>query len=267
MINKTQIYHIFILYVILPSIFSPTIFNLNANKSIPEIYYQNLDLDLTYTYNVSKFDSIIQWWGLQDFCFCHKGDAFVPIGGQIKITFTGFFTTAYYEPAFSDPSPHLNVEFVGNSTFYNWSNTEVGGVLGCGFNSFYPGFLIPVNNLTGVKTEALKHANPLKEWHEIGEDIVEEYDSMIKIEFHSLEEDLTQKILIYDKNTGILLYLNREDDVPSIPNIEMSLSGYNFDYQKPAIPSYQLVIFLILISMISIAYINILRHKIRIRSF
>ncbi len=163
MINKTQLISIVILNAILYSIIIPAYMDTSTSGTIPEGYCQDLDLSLSYTYNVSQFDFPLRHYGYRDFCFCHKGDAYVPIGGQIKITFTGFFTTVYYKPAFADPSPHLNVEFVGNTSFYNYSNTEAGGMFGCGFNSFIPGFLIPINNLSDVKAKALKKANAVEE--------------------------------------------------------------------------------------------------------
>jgi len=223
-----------------------------AQDEIPSNYNQNLDLDQVYTYNVTLFNTTkrLEWWGLD---WTLKGFANTTPGGQIKVNFTGFYDKHPYDyNLFDSPMGYMDVEFienrignlVTNTTFYNVSNGEVDMNLALGYNLFKSGFLIPINNISGLKEQA-KAQNKSGYWE--ADISVEETD--ISITFNFQQKSGFQKTKsTYDKISGLLIYTNN-----SFGNftLEMRLINLpNFDPDSLSIPSYHVLTVGLAISII-----------------
>ena len=63
-----------------------------ADNNIPNSYYQNLDINSTYAYNVTLFGSSVGWYNFTPYPGdAYEGDWNTNVGGQIKINFTVFY--------------------------------------------------------------------------------------------------------------------------------------------------------------------------------
>ncbi|MGV9204988.1 MAG: hypothetical protein ACOC44_13325, partial [Promethearchaeia archaeon] len=131
----------------------------HADSQIPSNYSQNLDLDKTYIYNVSGFDSKVNFYDYLDFL----GEAESNDGGIIGVNFTDFYEKNSSDTnAFSNPVPYINISFwknhsndlMLNNTFSNVSSSSAAYNLAMTFNDFRPGFLIPTSNITSVIQKA-----------------------------------------------------------------------------------------------------------------
>ena len=237
--KKTTFLSIFALSLIFQGLFLVSTPNAKANQEIPEKYSQQLELDRTYIYNVSQFDSKFTWLDLN---WVPRGDAITNTSGQIVVNFTGFYDDdplAFGASCFNNPIPYINNSFienitgmlVTNTTFYNVSNSEAGLSLAIGYNSFHSGFLIQINNLGNLTTLAAEQV--LDSGYLPGEFIFKEYDYMIEFTFKQDNKN-QNSTMIYDRTTGILVY----SKVQSIfgPDFEIQLSDYELNFQKTEPP-------------------------------
>ena len=180
----------------------------DSADSVPADYYQDLDLNGTYVYNVTQFGDYPAWWvWFAGFRGMWKTD----LGGKIIINFTGFYNrhpNDNYGDEFPDTNmPYYDIEIFKNTgppanfTANNVSNSEASGVMSLGYNEFHSGFLIPINNLTVIKAKALEQASGFAK----GKVIIEESYNFLYISF---EEDIENIMtyLIYDRWTGLLVW-------------------------------------------------------------
>ncbi len=259
---------IIIFLILLPLLFFLTIISTKANTSIPANYYQQLDLNRSYIYNVTQFDSKFTWVNLS---WDPQSDAITNPGGQIVVNFTGFYhddPSAFAASCFNNPIPYINISFiqnitgtlVTNTTFYNVSNSEAGLSLAIGYNIFHSGFLIQINNLENLT--ALAAGQVSDSGYMPGDFIFKEYDYIVEFSFKQ-DNKYQNSTMIYDKTTGILVY----SKVQSIfgPDLEIQLSDYELNFQKtePVIPSFPLLLLSAAIATTLIIVIHNLIKKIR----
>ncbi|MFX1301827.1 MAG: hypothetical protein ACFE9X_00570 [Promethearchaeota archaeon] len=266
-LNRISI-KILICLMIVPLIFSATIASTMANNTIPVNYYQQLDLNRPYIYNITQFDSKFTWLDLN---WSSRGDAITNPGGQIIVNFTGFYDDdplAYAPSCFNNPIPYINITFmenvagilITNTTFYNVSNSEAGLSLAIGYNSFHSGFLIQINNLENLITLAIDQVSGPGFMQ--GSLIYKEYDYIVEFAFK--QDNKNQNCtMIYDKITGILVYSKVQSSFG--PDLELQLSDYELNFQKtePVIPSFPLLLLSTVIATTLIIVIHNLIKKIR----
>jgi hypothetical protein len=232
--------------------------NGSANGFIPVEYSNELKLDQEYVYNVTKFDSTLYWWGLD---WNYKGDVVTNPGGQVIVNFTGFYAKHPNDLSpFPAPAPYIDITFkkyqtgmlITNSTFFNISNAEASVALAFGYNAFLSGFLIPVDDINMLKTQALAQ-NQSGFWE--AKIYTQEYDNWIMFNFK--KNDFSQNTtLIYDKTIGILVWAQVENNYG--PDIFMTLVGYDvkFPEPNPIIPGFPfIIIFSIFIITITAIFI------------
>ncbi|MFX0135543.1 MAG: hypothetical protein ACFFDN_18000 [Candidatus Hodarchaeota archaeon] len=267
-VNRISI-KILISLIIVPVIFSATVASAMANNTIPVNYYQQLDLNRPYIYNVTQFDSKFTWLDLN---WSSRGDAITNPGGQIIVNFTGFYDDdplVYAPSCFKNPIPYINITFIENvvgilitnTTFYNVSNSEAGLSLAIGYNSFHSGFLIQINNLENLITLAMEQVSGPGFMQ--GNFIYEEYDYIVEFAFKQDNKN-QNSTMIYDKTTGILVYSKVQSSFG--PDLELQLSDYELNFQKtePEIPAFPLFLIGTLIAATLIIVIPNLLKKIRI---
>lgn len=232
------------LLIFIQLIFSSRILLINAQEEIPSSYNQDLDLDQVYIYNVSAFNTTkrLEWWGLD---WTLKGFANTTPGGQIKVNFTGFYEKHPNDfTLFESPIGYMDVEFienrfgnlVTNTTFYNISNGEADMALTLGYNQFFSGFLIPINNISGLKEYAFIQNNSGFWEADVN---VEETDTRITFSFQQKSGFQQKTKSTYDKVSGLLIYTNT-----SVGNyfLEMTLVNLpNLDSDTLSVPSYHVL--------------------------
>ncbi|MFX0035003.1 MAG: DUF4430 domain-containing protein [Candidatus Hermodarchaeota archaeon] len=182
-----------------------------AEDGISNSYYQNLNFNRIYVYEVSQFGDPTGWY---NFTFDLEGFWKTNPGGQIRINLTGFYNKDVNDwgNVFDDPIPWYDIEILENNfgilnmnfSLNNRSNSEVSNALTLGYNSFQPGFLIPNKNFTNMKKLASNQANP-EDSFVIGEANVEETYNFLYIGFDQIGGDQNTD-LIYDKRTGLLVW-------------------------------------------------------------
>ena len=267
--NTKKILSIIGFLVFMQLLFQSAIPTVKANGSIPTPYYQDFDINGTYIYNVTQFDSQFTWVDLN---YSSRGDAITNPGGQIIVNFTGFYddnSTYFGLSCFNNPIPYINITFmknvtnilVTNTTFYNVSNSEAGLSLAIGYNVFHSGFLIQINNLEDLVTLAAGQVSGFM----LGDFTYEEYDYMAKFIFK--QDSLFQNsTMIYDKTTGLLVYSEVQNSFG--PDLEIQLSNYELNFQKteavdPGISSFPLILLGAIITTTLIIVILNLIKKIR----
>lgn len=265
--NQKKLFYLIVTLLFLQLLYFGSLSFVKADDNIPNSYYQNLNLNRTYIYNVSQFDSKFKWVNLS---WVPQGDAITNPGGQILVNFTGFYDDplAMGASCFSNPIPYITISFmqnvtgmlVTNTTFYNVSNSEAGLSLAIGYNSFHSGFLIQINNLKNLKTLASDQVSDTGFLP--GDFIFKEYDYMIEFIFKQ-DTKLQNSTMIYDKKTGILVY----SMVQSIfgPDLEIQLGDYELNFQKTAlgIPSFPQSLLGVIIATTLIIVIHTLTRKTR----
>ncbi|MFX1324172.1 MAG: DUF4430 domain-containing protein [Promethearchaeota archaeon] len=187
-----------------------------ADPSIPTSYYQDLDMNGTYIYNVTLFGGDVGWYNFTP----SPGDSFegnwkTNPGGQIKINITGFHNKDPNDwgSVFGDPIPWIDIEILKNSmgsltmniSLNNRSNSEVARALTLGFNDFQSGFLIPTENLTQLKNLANNQSDPGGLYDIVGDVKTEETFSFFYVGFEQAGGG-QQTYMIYDRETGILVW-------------------------------------------------------------
>ena len=184
--KKTIVLSIFTLSLIFQAILLVSSSNVKASQEIPEEFYQDHHLNGTYVYNVTKFGGDLNWIG---FNWASKYNTTTDAGGQIKLNFTGFYEKDPNDMfnLFESPMPYMDVEFienqagvlVSNHTFSNVSNGEAAFNMLLGYSSFQSGFLLPINNLTNLKEQALAQDSGFM----TGEINIEETYNFISLDF------------------------------------------------------------------------------------
>ncbi len=233
--NTKKIIYIIASVMFVQIFFQNAVQNVNADISIPVSYYQDLDINGTYVYNVTQFGSTAGWY---NFTGGNEGNWESNPGGQIRINFTGFHDKDPNDwgSIFGDPIPWLDIEILEynigflttNFTLDNRSNSEVAYALALGFNSFQSGFLIPKENLTQLKNIANNQSDPGGLFDILGEVKVEETYNFFYIGFEQVGGG-QQTYMIYDRETGILVWAKTK-----IFGYLLEIQSLNFtlDYNK-----------------------------------
>lgn len=238
-----------------------------AADSIPNNFYQELDLDSDYIYNITNYNSNkpLQWlnltWGTRAYTN-------TTIGGQIIIHFTGFYDKDPNDifNLFGSPMPYMDIKFfekednelILNHTLTNVSNGEADLNLLIGYNEFKSGFLIPTNNFENLTNEAIEQDKGFFLAKKIE---VKEFDNKISFEFIQNSTIPQKTKSIYSKGSGILLYTNT-----SYGNYTLEMSLTNPPEIRTSIPSYPALFLssIIIITIITISFNQ--RNKIKKKS-
>ncbi len=237
--KKKMVYSIIILIFVTQGII---VMNNNItieNTNINALKTQNVaSLEKVYTYNISQFDSHLIWVDL-DWSAPIKGTAYTNSGGQIKITLKQIGEKDPNDYSiFSGPLPYIDLSFfenqsnslIQNFTLTNIPNSEAAMNLALGYNSFLSGFLIPVNNLSQLKSQATEQVS--SSGYMPGTLNIEETYCSIKFDFRA--NDLSQNsTMLYDKWLGLLVW-GKVENVYG-PDLEISLINGSFDYNLHSI--------------------------------
>ncbi len=213
--TKKVIYFIGIL-VFIQLIYSGSIPVVRAEETVPGSYYQNLNFNNTYAYEVIQFGNPSSWYNFSPWPNSYEGDWRTNVGGQIEINLTGFYNkdTGDWGNVFEDPIPWYDIEIFENNlgslnsnfTLSNKSNSEVARALTLGYNNFQPGFMIPNENLTYIKELALNQSDPGGLYASIGDVQIEESYNFLYIGFEEIGGVEQKSYFIYDKWTGSLIW-------------------------------------------------------------
>jgi len=219
------------------AIFLVSIPNVRANQEIPEEFYQTLALNSTYVYNVTQFGGDLNWIG---FDWASKYNTTTNIGGQISVNFTGFYDK---DPGdmynlFGSPMSYMDIEFldnqagmlISNHTFNNVSNGEAAFNMLLGYNAFQSGFLVPINNLTKLKEQALAQ----DAGYMPGDITVEETYSFISFDFKQ-DSGTQNTTLVYEKQSGLLVWARTKMIPITNPlgfTLEMFLTNFSLDFDE-----------------------------------
>ncbi|MFX0076625.1 MAG: hypothetical protein ACFE96_14375, partial [Candidatus Hermodarchaeota archaeon] len=207
-----------------------------------EMYLTNysLDFDTLYTYNVSQFEGAAFWY---DWNYNYIDTWTTNPGGLVTINFTDFYLKDPAEPIWSmDAFPTsmkrawFDIEIFYNGffgpigpiiSFKNISNREAALQMGIGYGGFQSGFLLPaIYNLTFIKNLAIFAAN-------LGEVAIDETELTITIEYDQIGGFEQKTHLIYEKHTGLLLWV---DTFINPYVLEMNVIGYS-PPEAPSQPS------------------------------
>ena len=242
---------------------------INATSNIPRDYYQKLDLEETYVYEIAAYNTSkrLEWADL-NWMAPTKGFVNMTPAGQLKVNFTGFYEK---DPSdtfniFESPLPYMDIEFVENrsdilvtnATLSNVSNGEAAQNLLLGYNRFKSGFLIPINDFNNLTQQAYAQDEP-PYWNATVS--VKKTSKSISFDFKQEIFFQQETFCIYDKATGLLIYTNT-----SIGNyfLEMSLINMPKDASEPfSIPSFQLLISLSIIGVATMSFISLTRKKLK----
>jgi len=208
-----------------------------ANEEIPNTFSQELEFNNPYVYNITQFGGDLNWVG---FDFSSKYNVSTNTGGQILVNLTGFHDKDPSDNfnAFGSPMSYMDVEFVkndlgtliSNNTLYNVSNGEAAFNMLLGYNAFQSGFLIPLNNLTELKELALAQDSGFMS----GTIEIEETYNFLLFDFRQ-DTGVQNSSLIYDKNTGLLVWAYTEMIPITNPlgyKLEMFLTNYSLDFNE-----------------------------------
>ena len=235
--KNTVLLSILTLTLAFQAIFLVSIPNVRANQEIPEEFYQTLALNSTYVYNVTQFGGDLNWIG---FDWASKYNTTTNIGGQISVNFTGFYDK---DPGdmfnlFGSPMSYMDVEFldnqagmlISNHTFNNVSNGEAAFNMLLGYNAFQSGFLVPINNLTNLKEQALAQDSGYMS----GDITIEETYSFISFDFKQ-DSGTQNTTLVYEKQSGLLVWARTKMIPITNPlgfTLEMFLTNYSLDFDE-----------------------------------
>lgn len=219
------------------AIFLVSIPNVRANQAIPEEFYQDLNLNGTYIYNVTQFGGDLNWIELD---WASKYNTTTNSGGQISVNFTGFYDKDPDDMynLFGSPMSYMDIEFienqagmlVSNHTFNNVSNGEVAFNILLGYNTFQSGFLVPINNLTRLKEQALAQDAGFM----TGDITVEETYSFISFDFKQ-DSGAQNTTLVYEKQSGLLVWARTKMIPITNPlgyTLEMFLTNFSLDFDE-----------------------------------
>lgn len=231
---KKPILCIFAFIIFFEAIFLFSIPPVRANGTIPEQYSQKLELNNLYVYNVSQFDSILNWVKV-DYS-SQKGIAYTNPGGQIIVNFTGFYDKEPIDMfnCMDNPIPYLDIKFlenqsnilVANLTLTNISNSEAAMNLAISYSNFKSGFLIPNDNFTKLSEKAYA-----QDIGGMAADIkVEETYNYIYFDFKQ-NLKYQNSSMLYEKKTGLLIWAKVQSFFG--PDLEISLNNYSIEFEDP----------------------------------
>ena len=235
--KKTIFFSIFALLLIFQGLFLVSTSNSKAYQEIPQDFYQDLNLNGTYVYNVTQFGGDLNWVGLN---WVSKYNTTTNAGGQVSLNFTGFYEK---DPddifnLFESPMSYMDIEFienqagvlVSNHTFSNVSNGEAAFNMLLGYNSFQSGFLLPTDNLTNLKNQALAQDSGFM----AGEINVEETYNFISFDFKQ-DSGAQNTTLVYEKKSGMLVWARTKMIPITNPlgfSLEMFLTNFSLDFDE-----------------------------------
>ena len=235
--KKTIFFSIFALLLIFQGLFLVSTSNAKAYQEIPQDFYQDLNLNGTYVYNVTQFGGDLNWVGLN---WVSKYNTTTNAGGQVSLNFTGFYEK---DPddifnLFESPMSYMDIEFienqagvlVSNHTFSNVSNGEAAFNMLLGYNSFQSGFLLPTDNLTNLKNQALVQDSGFM----AGEINVEETYNFISFDFKQ-DSGAQNTTLVYEKKSGMLVWARTKMIPITNPlgfSLEMFLTNFSLDFDE-----------------------------------
>lgn len=235
--KKTIFFSIFALLLIFQGLFLVSTSNAKAYQEIPQDFYQDLNLNGTYVYNVTQFGGDLNWVGLN---WVSKYNTTTNAGGQVSLNFTGFYEK---DPddifnLFESPMSYMDIEFienqagvlVSNHTFSNVSNGEAAFNMLLGYNSFQSGFLLPTDNLTNLKNQALAQDSGFM----AGEINVEETYNFISFDFKQ-DSGAQNTTLVYEKKSGMLVWARTKMIPITNPlgfSLEMFLTNFSLDFDE-----------------------------------
>ncbi|HUW91487.1 MAG TPA: hypothetical protein VMV43_13335 [Candidatus Nanopelagicaceae bacterium] len=235
--KKPIILSIFTFALVFQAIFLVSTPNVRAAPEIPEEFYQTLNLNGTYVYNVTQFGGDLNWIG---FNWASKYNTTTNSGGQISVNFTGFYDK---DPddifnLFGSPMSYMDIEFIenqigmlfSNHTFNNVSNGEAAFNMLLGYNTFQSGFLVPINNLTKLKEQALAQDVGFM----TGDITIEETYSFISFDFKQ-DSGAQNTTLVYEKQSGLLVWARTKMIPITNPlgyTLEMFLINFSLDFDE-----------------------------------
>lgn len=208
-----------------------------ANGEIPNEYYQGIDINGNYVYNITEFGESSTWI---NFTSGSEGTWATNIGGQIIINFTGFYDRDPFDSQ-GDAFPDTNMSWMDiniykyiagspqiNFTLNNVSNSEVARNLKLGFSGFQSGFLIAINHTDLIKANATLEANGVS--GPTAYLTTEETYNFLSFKFEQFGAAENQKTeLVYDKKSGLLVKANT-----SLGNYKLMLflTNYTLDIEN-----------------------------------
>lgn len=238
----------------------------------------SLDFETEYKYQVNTFEPL--GWAIWTDLWGNYKDIFATGSerGYILVDFTGLY---HRDPLLWDPDPFkyatgrpwldIKVVYEGDvrtditMQMTNISNTESANALLISFPGFLSGFLLPMmdNDTYDIEAEVLAAS-----WFTVDREFTyEEMDLTVDMHFQCGGSFPQNTHLIYEKYTGLLLYVNT---VGQNYHLEMTIENYHLDLgnensqPQPAIPSFPIFL-TVAINLITMAItIFILRRKMKI---
>jgi len=220
----------------------------------PDHYSSLLTADTTYNYQVIEFNGPVNWWTEGKYLYTNQS-------GEISITLLGFADqSAVFWASNLNPVPFCNITskylddgvLKKNVTFVNKSTTEIGSMLVLGYNDYIPGFITSVN-WTHEKLLATNSVDPMG-WVPGTLTFDESNPAQIKMVFKQDPDSGNQNTtLIYNKETGVLIYAKTEIFILNLYSLEIQLKESN-------IPGYPFEI-IVSISVISLITVILLKKR------
>lgn len=233
-----------------------------------------LDFETEYKYLVNTIEP--QGWAIWTDLYGNFKDIFATGSdrGYMLVNFTGLY---HRDPLLWDPDPFkyatgrpwldIKVAYVGDvrtdftMQMNNISNSESANALLISFPGFLSGFLLPVmnNDTYDIEAEVLAAS-----WYTIDREFTyKETDLTVDMHFKCGGSFPQDTHLIYEKITGLLLYVNT---IGQNYHLEMTIKDYLVDVGSPPtqldIPSFPFIITIgICIFTLSIITYNIRRKK------
>jgi hypothetical protein len=243
----------------------------NANTSLGNyklgisLTNYSLDTENEYKYQVNTFEP--KGWAIWTDLYGNYKDIFATGSerGYILVNFTGFF---HRDPLLWDPDPfkyatgrpwlNLKVVYEGDvrtditMQMNNISNTESANALLISFPGFLSGFLLPImdNQTYDIQAEVLAAS-----WFTVDREFTyEETDLTVDMQFHCGGSFPQDTRLIYEKITGLLLYVNT---FGQNYHLEMTIENFLVDFGDGNPPNQLEISSFPLIFTISISFITL----------
>ncbi len=219
----------------------------------PDHYSSSLTTGTTYEYRVIEFDGPVYWWTEGKYLYT------TDLTGLISIKLLGFADQlTIFWASNLNPVPFCNITsqyldsgvLKENCTFANKSTTEIGSTLILGYNDYNPGFITSIN-WTHEKLLANNSIDPMG-WIPGSVNFDESNPAEIKMIFKQDPARGNQNTtLIYNRDTGVLIYAKTEIFIYNLYRLEIQLKEFN-------ISGYPLEIFSLLcvISLIAVVLVK-----------
>ncbi|MHA2431173.1 MAG: hypothetical protein ACXACC_09130 [Promethearchaeota archaeon] len=236
-----------------------------------------LDIETEYKYEVNTFEPL--GWAIWTDLWGNYKDIYATGSerGWILVNFTGFY---HRDPLLWDPDPFkytdgrpwldIKVVYQGDvrtditMQMNNISDSECANNLLISFPGFLSGFLLPiVNNETyDIEAEVIAAS-----WFTVDREFTyEETDLTINMYFKCAGSFPQETRLIYEKITGLLLYL---DTIGQNYHLEMTIENYEPDIDQNGIdtpseiPSFSLIVIMSMIIATTLIIIKINKKKMK----